>query len=291
MSQQIAQFVNPVLTALKRLGGSGQPAEVCAAVAKDLGMEGSPILEKTMKSGQTKFYNTIAWVRLYLAKAGYIDRSKHGVWTLAEKGRNCQPLSDDEINEMLLEIQRQVKEVSDAKDGQVEEEDDSSDVGPEEPEYKAQLLEIIRGLSPKGFEQLCQRLLRESGFEQVVVTGRSHDGGIDGIGVLKVNPFVTFKVLFQCKRYVGQVSSSEVRDFRGAMQGRADKGIILTTGTFSAEALKEAVRDGVPPIELVDGEQLVGLFEELELGLVPRKTYDVDPTFFSQFDSNTNNSV
>ena len=89
------------------------------------------------------------------------------------------------------------------------------------------------------------------------MTGRSNDGGIDGIGVLKVNPFVAFKVLFQCKRYVGTVSSSEVRDFRGAMQGRADKGIVLTTGTFSSEALKESIRDGVPPIELVDGERLI----------------------------------
>jgi restriction system protein len=285
MAQKIAQYVNPVMDALRRLGGSGQPAEVCAAVAKDLGLEGSPITEEIMKSGQTKFYNTIAWVRLYLAMAGYIDRSKRGVWTLTERGRNSRPLSDDEINEMLLEIQRKSKEVIDSL-GELGEEDESADVAPDESGYKAQLLSIIRGLSPKGFEQLCQRLLRESGFEQVVVTGRSGDGGIDGIGVLKVNPFVTFKVLFQCKRYVGAVSSSEVRDFRGAMQGRADKGIILTTGTFTADALKEAVRDGVPPIELVDGDRLVGLFESLELGLVPRTTYDVDVTFFSQFDSN-----
>ena len=140
-----------------------------------------------------------------------------------------------------------------------------------------------RCLPPKGFEQLCQRLLRESGFDQVVVTGRSGDGGIDGIGVLKVNPFVAFKVLFQCKRYVGTVSSSEVRDFRGAMQGRADKGIILTTGKFSSDALKESVRDGVPPIELVDGERLIVLFETLELGLTPRTTYDIDLGFFAQF--------
>jgi restriction system protein len=117
----------------------------------------------------------------------------------------------------------------------------------------------------------------------VEVTGRSGDGGIDGIGVLKVNPFVTFKVLFQCKRYAGAVSSSHVRDFRGAMQGRADKGIILTTRSFSADALKEAVRDGVPPIELVDGEKLLELFEKLKLGLTPRVTFDVNPSFFEEF--------
>jgi restriction system protein len=149
--------------------------------------------------------------------------------------------------------------------------------------YKEQLLNVLRQLPPSGFERLCQRLLRESGFEQVDVTGRSGDGGIDGIGIVKVNAFVTFKVLFQCKRYGRGVSCGQVRDFRGAMQGRADKGIILTTGAFTKDAHAEAVRDGVPPIELVDGEQLVELFEELELGLVPRKTYDIDAAFFEQF--------
>lgn len=108
------------------------------------------------------------------------------------------------------------------------------------------------------------------------MTGRSGDGGIDGVGILQVNPFVSFKVLFQCKRYVGSVTVAQIRDFRGAMMGRADKGIIITTGSFTAEARKEAVRDGVPPIELVDGEKLVDMLEQLELGLKARTTYEVD---------------
>ena len=135
----------------------------------------------------------------------------------------------------------------------------------DEPEahidYQSELLDILKSLPPNGFERICQRLLRESGFEQVNVTGRSGDGGIDGIGVLQVNPFVSFKVLFQCKRYQGSVGSSTIRDFRGAMMGRADKGIIMTTGTFTMDAKKEARRDGVTPIELVDGEKLVEMFE------------------------------
>ena len=115
------------------------------------------------------------------------------------------------------------------------------------------------------------------------VTGRSGDGGIDGIGILQVNPLVSFKVLFQCKRYAGSVTPSQVRDFRGAMMGRADKGIIITTGSFTSDARKESVRDGVPPIELVDGEKLVNMLELLELGLKPQRTFEVDETFFSQF--------
>lgn len=282
MAQKIGIYFNPVLQAIKRLGGSARPAEVCRAVAKDLGLEGSPILEETLSTGVSKFENKIAWVRLYLVLTGYLDRSKRGVWTLTEKGKKAPVLSDAEVNELLLEVQRLSKKVDSTEEPKDDQEPDEEPL--EGSEYKAQLLALVRSISPPAFERLCQRLLRESDFEQVVITGRSRDGGIDGIGVLKVNAFVAFKVLFQCKRYSGVVGSSVVRDFRGAMQGRADKGIILTTGSFSADALKEASRDGVPPIELVDGEKLVELFESLEFGLIPRTTYDVDPSFFAQFE-------
>ena len=80
-----------------------------------------------------------------------------------------------------------------------------------------------------------------------------------------MNPLVSFKVLFQCKRYAGSVGPDKVRDFRGAMQDRADKGIILTTGTFTQAAWEESVRDGVPPIELVNGEKFLDMLEELQL--------------------------
>ncbi len=151
-----------------------------------------------------------------------------------------------------------------------------------EQNYRDEVAEKLQALSPGGFERFCQRLLRESGFQEVSVTGRSGDGGIDGSGILQVNALVSFKVLVQCKRYVGSVAVAQVRDFRGAMMGRADKGIILTTGSFTSEARKEAV-DGVPPIELVDGDKLIGMLEQLELGLKPRTTYEVDTTFFDSF--------
>jgi restriction system protein len=117
----------------------------------------------------------------------------------------------------------------------------------------------------------------------VSVTGKSGDGGIDGIGILQVNPFVSFNVLFQCKRYQGAVTPSQVRDFRGAIMGRTDKGLIITTGTFTLEAKKEARWDGVPPIELVDGDSLVDIFERLELGLIPKRTYEIDEKFFEDY--------
>ena len=154
---------------------------------------------------------------------------------------------------------------------------------PAEQVEEIQLLGVLRSLSPSGFERVCQRLLRESGFESVTVTGRSHDGGIDGVGILQLNPFVGIKVLFQCKRYKGTVSRAEVGDFRNAMLGRAEKGIFITTGRFSQEASKEASRDGAPPVELVDGETLVELFERVGLGVKPRTVFDVDFSFFEQF--------
>jgi restriction system protein len=150
-------------------------------------------------------------------------------------------------------------------------------------DFHERLLGILKTLPPAGFERLCQRLLRESGFVQVVVTGRSGDGGIDGYGTLQINPLVSFKVLFQCKRFKALVSAPLIRDFRGAMQGRADKGIVMTTGVFTSDARKEAGRDGVPPIELIDGDKLIKMFVELELGLKPVTTYDIDEGFFKEF--------
>ena len=224
--------------------------------------------------------------RSYLAKAGYIDSSIRGVWSLTEKGRTAN-LPHQQAFELFSRIHKQFSQDRKTKKEEVpsllDEIDESELLVEEEIDHRTVLMTIIRSLPPNGFERLCQRLLRESGFEKVTVTGKIGDGGLDGIGVLQMNPFVSFKVLFQSKRYSGSVSVSQVRDFRGAMMGRADKGIIITTGTFTADAKKEAVRDGVSPIELVDGEKFLDMFESLEIGLNPRTTYDVDDLFFDEF--------
>ena len=155
--------------------------------------------------------------------------------------------------------------------------------GESSTDYSVEVLELMQALPPAGFEQLCQAILREAGFNEVVVTGRSNDHGIDGHGILQINPLVSFRVLFQCKRYRNTVSPSQIRDFRGAMAGRADKGIILTTGTFTTEARREASRAGATPIELIDGEKLVKMLENLELGLKPVRSFEVDHAYFAKF--------
>jgi restriction system protein len=136
-------------------------------------------------------------------------------------------------------------------------------------------------MEPAAFERLCQRLLREAGFIKVEVTGRSGDGGIDGIGVLRMN-LVSFQVLFQCKRWKGSVGAAVVRDFRGAMVGRADKGLVITTSSFTSEARREATRDGAPAIDLIDGEMLCQLLKEHNLGLSVQmvEQVELDEIFF-----------
>ena len=153
----------------------------------------------------------------------------------------------------------------------------------DDPTASSSLLETIKGLPASGFERLCQRLLREAGFDDVKVTGQSGDGGIDGHGVLRVNELVSFRVVFQCKRYAGTVGPDKVRDFRGGVGSDTDKAILLSTGTYTKSAQDEASKPGLTRIELIDGQQLVDLMQRLELGVRPRTVYDVDARFFDEY--------
>ncbi len=277
---QFVRYFGPVLDALRKLGGSGTPREVVEQVARDLGVP-EEVQSKLMDSGTPRFPNQVAWARFYLTREGLLDKSRRGVWSLTDRGRGTH-LTPADARKLFLKWVRVFRDEREkkkqAEPSAPDETAPSADEG-----HREELLRVLLDLPPVGFERLCQRLLREAGFVQVVVTGRSGDGGIDGHGTLQVNPLVSFKVLFQCKRYAKSVTPTQVRDFRGAMQGRADKGIILTTGTFTAEARREASRDGVPPIELVDGDKLLDMFEELELGLKPVTAYELNRGFFEEF--------
>lgn len=274
---QFVRYFGPLLDALRTLGGSGTPSEVVEQIAADLKVSDKAQAD-LLPSGTPRFPNQVAWARFYLTREGLLDASKRGVWSLTDKGRRTV-LSSDQARALFLKWvrvftdERKKKEI----EGRI------IDPPPPVGGYREALLTLLLSLPPAGFERLSQRLLRESGFVQVAVTGRSGDGGIDGYGTLQVNPLVSFKVIFQCKRYANSVSAPQVRDFRGAMQGRADKGIIITTGTFTADARREATRDGVPPIELLDGEKLVTMFAEAKLGVREIIGYEIDETFFEEF--------
>jgi restriction system protein len=295
--EQGAQFVRyfgPLLDALRGLGGSGTPEEVVERIASDLHLPDA-LQNELLSSGEPRYRNQVAWARFYLVQEGLVDSSKRGVWSLTERGRTTT-LSSEQARaifrkwvRIFQERRRRARAVApeEAIPEQVAEE---TGVAPRS-DYRKEALELMQGLPPAGFEQLCQRILREAGFTQVIVTGRSGDQGIDGYGTLQVNPLVSFKVLFQCKRYRESVSPRLVRDFRGAMAGRADKGIIITTGTFTTEARREASRDGVPPIELIDGDKLIDMLESLELGLRPVRAFEIDRSFFHEFEAKLTGSA
>lgn len=287
-------FFGPVLDALRSLGSSARPQEVYDVVAKDLAISDGE-LNATNKGGNSKFENRVAWARFYLAKAGLIDSEKRGVWVLTEKGRDTR-LNPEEAYNLFRHVQATFRDSGDATedliatgtDDQrkfVEEErsvpDEQNYVN--EDEIRAKLLGILRALSPQGFEEFCARILRHTGFENVVTLGGKGDRGVDGEGYLQLNRFVRTKVLFQCKRYQDAVGPEKVRDFRGAIQGRADRGIFLTTSSFTRDARQEAARENATPIELVDIERLMDIMIEEKLGVEERKALHLSEKFFEVY--------
>ena len=278
---QFLKYFGPLLDALRALGGSGTPDEVVERIALDLKLT-DDVQDEPLPSGESRFRNQVAWARFYLVREGLIGSSKRGVWSLTERGRATK-LTLEQAKAIRSKWVRYFQEQRQSKVSAPKSDIEQTEATESNADVDGKLIELLLKLPPAGFERLSQRLLREAGFTQVIVTGRAGDGGIDGYGTLQVNPLVSFKVLFQCKRYTGSVSPSQVRDFRGAMSGRADKGIIISTGTYTAEARREASRDGAPPVELIDGEKLVGMFKDLELGRKPVKTYEIDDSFFEEF--------
>lgn len=251
-------MMNPLLRAMKELGGSGTVEEINSKVAEILGLhdEQLDILHDSKRGGQTEFEYRLAWTRSYFKRYGILENSSRGIWALTPEGRNLT-----EINEK--EVVRVVREQLRAERLETSEVDEESKT----LTWQEELLEALMKMEPAAFERLIQRFLRESGFIQVEVTGRSGDGGIDGRGIMRLGGLLSFHVIFQCKRWQGAVGAGQVRDFRGAMVGRADKGLLVTTGTFTKDAVREATRDGAPAIDLIDGDQLVEKLRELSLGV------------------------
>lgn len=255
------ELFNPLLQALRELGGSASIPEQEEAVARLLALSEDDVNE-IHRGNRTKFGYNLAWARTYLKRYGLLENSDRGVWALTEDGTSVDRVVPEEVVRMVQQQGRAARE-----------ELDEAEAEQETPEMVAELrwqdaaLQALKEMAPDAFERLCQRVLRESGFIQVEVTGRSGDGGIDGKGVVKLGGILSFHVSFQCKRYQGSVSSGAIRDFRGAMVGRADKGLFITTGTFTRDARAEAQRDGAPPLDMIDGDELVVMLKDLRLGI------------------------
>lgn len=253
---------NPILKALRDLGGSGLNQEITEKVCSNLNLPDSEIEKMHGDSNQTEIDYRIAWAKTWLKKYGLLENSQRGVWSLAPGKRDVKEVNEEQVKSYVKELYENRKLTEN-----VEPDDNDIDAPEEVQEWNDKLLNIILNMPPDAFERLTQLLLRESGFTQVEVTGKSGDGGIDGKGIYKIGGLISFNVMFQCKRWKNQVPSNEIRDFRGALQGRADRGLFVTTSTFSRDAIKEASRDGTTPIDLLNGQQLVDKLKELKLGV------------------------
>jgi len=280
---QYSDLLWSTLLAVREIGDSGTIEEIVEKVTDLAGFTEEQQAVLHGDGPQTEIEYRLAWARTYLKGMGALTNSERGVWSTTEHGRAMSP--DDVTRghaEYLAELRarRKAKRLAlSAQDADPDHESDSAD-----HEWKERLLDVLLAIPPDRFERLSRRLLREAGFTSATVTGKSGDGGIDGIGVYRLS-LVSFPVFFQCKRYKGSVGAGAVRDFRGAMSGRGDKGLLITTGSFTADAKQEATRDGAPPIDLIDGDRLCDLLKEFSLGVRRTvrqvETVEVVPDFFA----------
>jgi restriction system protein len=256
-------LMNPLMQALGSLGGSGSIEEMYAKTVEIMGLSDDVLaqLHDPGKSSQTEVGYRLAWARTYLRKYGVVENSSRGVWSLTEKAKGFTAIDPSEVVRFVRKIDKQ------SVPGKLTPNTNPQELGEEQGWKDALATVLTQKLDPSGFERLVQRILRVSGFVHVEVTGRSGDGGIDGRGIARIHGFMSFHVFFQCKRYKGSVAAAAIRDFRGAMVGRADKGLFITTGAFTPAAIKEATRDGAPPIDLVDGDELAEKLKQLSLGV------------------------
>lgn len=288
----------PTLDALKELGGSGSNQEIARVVARQCQFPDDVIQQQHRGGPMTELEYQLTWVRTYLKSYGLLNNSQRGVWSLTETGSRGNEIDPGEIRRYVIEQNKRNRgqialeptgssALTSPSEPSTEVSEKNEDVEEVENEisWQGTLLNELQKMTPSGFERLCQRLLRESGFVDVEVTGRTGDGGIDGRGTIRFSGLIGFPVLFQCKRYSDRstVVVSQVRDFRGAMTGRADRGLIITTGRFTQDAHKEAIRDGAPPIDLIDGPLLADKLKELELGVNTKQieVVEVDTDFFT----------
>lgn len=295
---EFVKWFGPVLDALRQLGGSAKPREITKIIGENLHISDEVLNERYQKSGVLKFQNQIAWARQYLVWEELLESSKHGVWTLTNKGRSTT-LNEKQAHDIFIKWVKIFQELRENKDINTVEKEVEKVIQTQEqnePEsthsnIKPSLIEVLQTVSATGFEHLCGRLLREYDFENIEITQRSHDGGIDGYAILKLNPVVSMSVFFQCKRYKGAVPTEKVQAFIGVMETNkrsVEKGLLITTGSFAKNALE--IEKSNIKLELIDGEKLVEMFEKVELGVVIKTVYEPDMPFFEQYRDKKNNA-
>lgn len=282
------KWIGPILQALKALDGSATPKEISQWISEYYQLTDEVLNERYGKSGTLKFPNQLAWARQYMVWEELLASSKRGIWALSPKGWKAE-IDEKQAHEIFLKwvkIQADFrgKKENEKRETTIETNIDEIEVESQNTNLQVPLIDVLQGLSPVGFEHLCGRLLREYNFENIEISKQSHDGGIDGYANLKINPFVNMSVYFQCKRYSGTVPTEKVQAFIGVMETNkrsVEKGLFITTGSFAKAAL-EIEKNNIK-LELIDGQKLVEMFEEVELGVKPKTIYEPDMNFFEQY--------
>ena len=267
---KVHDLYNPTLTALHSLGGSASVSEI-----EDFVIEFMKLTEYEVndihRGTATKLNYRLRWTRNHLKHFGLLENSSRGIWSLTPLGQKTKSVTPNEVIRVAHNLTRKASTdlTSDDYENENEETTTELDQGLIDAEisWQEEALEVIKKIPPSSFERLCQRLLRELGFKNVEVTGKPNDGGIDGKGILRLGGILSFHVVLQAKRYKDTVGSEIIRNFRGSLSAKIDKGLIISTGRFTVEAKKEAQRDGAIPIDLIDGEELVEKLKELKLGI------------------------
>lgn len=270
-------LISPVFMVLQALGGSGTVKEINDKIIETLKLPDSvvDVLHDPNRSPQTELEYQLAWARTYLKKYGAIENCSKGVWAITSNFLSIKEIDGKDV----------LRKATSPKKGKTTIAQEIPEVNVvEEPEevqpWKVRLIEVLHNMDPWGFERLAQRLLRECGFTQVQVTKKTGDGGIDGTGKLKINGIFSFNVAFQCKRYKGSVSAGDIRDFRGSLATNIEKGVFITTGSFTKAARDEASEQGKQQIDLIDGDEFMNKLAEYNIGLKEVKSYDIDENFF-----------
>ncbi len=281
------ELIEPVFTAIVDLGGSASNDEIRDKVIENMKLSDEIVDEPHQgeSSQRTELEYQLAWARTRLKAFGAITNSKRGIWIITPEFSDKKIVTRNDVVKFIKE-QRLKNKPKDVAEQLAEDNDPTNDniETPEELEpWRNELAEILKTMDPFAFERLSMLLLRECGFTQVSVTKKTGDGGIDGSGKLRINGIFSFKVAFQCKRYSNSVSAGDIRDFRGSLTADAEKGVFITTGTFTSGARKEAADPAkTPSIDLMDGDEFIDKLIECRLGVKEKTIFEVERSFFEK---------
>lgn len=277
------ELITTTFSALKALGGSGKNDEINEKVAEILAISDEILEIPHLNSSSLSEVNyRLAWARTILKKHGAISNSERSVWSITPGFSNKATVDGEDIYRRHNKNKSSSNKKSTSKESELSETGEITELPEEIRPWRKRLYDVLVKMDPYAFERLTQRLLRESGFTQVEVTKKSGDGGIDGTGKLRINGIFSFNIAFQCKRYQGVVSSGDIRDFRGSLTTNIEKGVFITTGTFSKAAIEEASSPGKQQIDLIDGEEFITKLAEFGIGVVEVKDYKIDEEYFNQ---------